>query len=97
MEDKKRKEIPREHRLELIGREHLTIQGVDHVANFDEHEIGVETSQGFLTLKGNDLHINHLSLEDGTLLVEGFIKGMIYSEEGGTRGKGKGLIERLLK
>ena len=35
---------------------------------------------GELTVKGNDLHINRLSLEMGELLVEGDIYALIYAD-----------------
>ena len=40
----------------------------------------METSEGMLTIKGNDLHINRLSVEKGDLEVEGRVDALLYSE-----------------
>ena len=53
------------HRLELIGREHLVISGVEDVERFDETGIVMSTSAGTLVVTGEDLHIGKLSLDGG--------------------------------
>ena len=40
------------HRLELIGREHLVISGVEDVERFDENGIVMATSAGTLVVTG---------------------------------------------
>ena len=68
------------HRLELIGREHLVISGVEDVERFDETGIVMSTSAGTLVVTGEDLHIGKLSLDGGELLVEGHIDGMNFED-----------------
>ena len=51
------------HRLELIGRERLTVSGVEDVERFDETGIIMSTSVGTLVITGEDLHIGKLSLD----------------------------------
>ena len=46
-----------EHRLELTGREQLTVSGVEDVDRFDETGIIMSTSAGILTITGEDLII----------------------------------------
>ncbi|MBQ1804307.1 MAG: YabP/YqfC family sporulation protein, partial [Oscillospiraceae bacterium] len=50
------------HRVELDGREKLTISGVEDVERFDEAEIVLSTSAGMLVISGEGLHIGKLSL-----------------------------------
>lgn len=88
------------HVLSIDGRKKLTLAGVQHVGSFDEQEITLDTNMGFLQLRGESMHITHLNLDDGSLVVEGYINGLEYVEgksAKGTRAKGKGLINRLLK
>ncbi len=59
------------HRLELIGRERLTVSGVEDVERFDETGIIMSTSVGTLVITGEDLHIGKLSLDGGELHVDG--------------------------
>lgn len=89
-----------QHTLEIMNREQVMIQGVLSVESFDTEEIILETDMGTLTLRGDDLHIKQLDLESGRFAVEGFVLGCNYStprQRAGRPGKGKGLLERLLR
>ena len=50
---------PAVHRVELDGRERLTILGVEDVERFDETGIVLSTSAGVLTVTGEDLHLGN--------------------------------------
>jgi len=54
-----------QHRFALNGRKELVMEGVQHVASFDESEITLETSLGTVILKGEGLHITQLNLDTG--------------------------------
>ena len=58
-------------RIELSGRESLTVSGVEDVDRFDETEIVMNTSLGVLVVTGDSLHIGKLSLDGGELHVDG--------------------------
>jgi sporulation protein YabP len=81
-----------QHRLELAGREHLTISGVEDVDRFDENGIVMSTTAGTLSITGEDLHIGKLSLDGGELHVDGRIDSVTYEDEGQGRG---GFFSRL--
>lgn len=81
-----------EHRLELVGRERLTISGVEDVGRFDETGIVMTTAVGTLVVTGEDLHIDKLSLDGGELHVDGHIDAVTYEEESQGRG---GFFSRL--
>ena len=80
------------HRLELIGREQLTVSGVEDVERFDETGLIMSTTQGTLVVTGEGLHIGKLSLDGGELHVEGRIDSMTYEDGPGERGS---LLRRL--
>lgn len=80
-----------EHRLEIVGRDRLTITGVEDVDRFDETSIVMNTAAGTLVVTGEDLHIGKLSLDGGELHVDGRIDAVTYEDEG-TRG---GFFSRL--
>lgn len=80
------------HRLELTGREHLTVSGVEDVERFDETGIVMSTSAGTLVVTGEDLHIGKLSLDGGELRVEGRVDSVSYEDDGTGRG---GFFSRL--
>ena len=74
------------HRLELEGRERLTVSGVEDVERFDETGIVMSTSVGTLVVTGEDLHIGKLSLEGGELHVDGRIDALTYEDAPEERG-----------
>ena len=74
------------HRLELDGRESLTVSGVEDVERFDETGIIMSTSVGTLVITGEDLHIGKLSLDGGELHVDGRIDSLTYEDQGPSRG-----------
>ena len=80
------------HRLEMDGRERLTVSGVEDVERFDEETIVMSTVAGTLVVTGEELHIGKLSLEGGELHVDGRIDSLTYEDQSYGRG---GLLRRL--
>ena len=80
------------HHLTLDGREKLTLSGVEHVERFDENEIVLHTSMGELTVTGENLHIDRLSLDGGEMAVSGTVTSLIYEEPDP---QGRGFFSRL--
>jgi sporulation protein YabP len=84
------------HQITVIDREEITIDGVTNLGSYDDQEIVLETDQGMLILKGEDLSVKQLNLEKGNIIIEGFLKSLEYDDTKGQK-KGKGFFERLLK
>jgi sporulation protein YabP len=80
------------HRLALDGRTRLTLTGVNDVERFDESEIIMSTTAGALMIRGEDLHIEKLSLDGGEIHITGKVNALSYEE---TRPSG-GFFSRLL-
>ena len=57
-------------RIELTGRERLTVTGVEDVERFAELSVVMHTAAGVLVVRGEGLHIGKLSLGGGALLVK---------------------------
>lgn len=87
----------RAHKLILNNRRTCNLTGVNYVLSFDEKEIILETEQGMLMIKGNDLHVNRLTLDKGEVDVDGRIDSFTYSEQSGVAGKGESFLSRLFK
>ena len=81
------------HHILLEGREQLTVSGVEEVESFDENTIVMSTVKGTLVVRGEDLHIEKLSLDGGDMKVEGSVDSLTYEDD--RRGSG-GLLSRLL-
>ena len=73
-------QMPVPHNVILEDRRRLTVSGVSDVDSFDEQTVIVFTQMGELTVKGEDLHINRLSLEIGELALEGDITALTYTD-----------------
>lgn len=67
--------------LVLENREKLTISGVIDVLSFDDQIVILETELGMLTIKGEDLRINKLSIDTQDVIIEGNINTLTYSDK----------------
>lgn len=65
----------------LENREKLTISGVLDVLSFDDVIVILETELGLLSIKGENLKINKLSIDTGEVIIEGDIINLGYSEK----------------
>ena len=65
----------------LENREKLSISGVLDVLSFDDQIVILETELGLLTVKGENLKINKLSIDTEEVIVEGDIFNLGYSEK----------------
>lgn len=86
-----------QHRLVIENREHTEVTGVIHVDSFDDEEVIMETELGLLAVRGENLHIKHLNLEQGEVTIDGYILEIAYADEKRSRGRGKNILERLFK
>ena len=66
--------------LILENRKRLSVSGVEEVDGFDDAYIRMRTSLGTLTVHGQGLRVENLSVETGELLVTGEIAELIYEE-----------------
>lgn len=66
--------------LILENREKLSVSGVNDVLSFDDQVVMVDTELGLLTVKGENLRINKLSLDTSEVIVEGNISSLSYSQ-----------------
>lgn len=80
------------HHILLENRNRLAVSGVEEVESFDDNQIVMATCQGELIIRGENLHIEQLSLDGGELRVEGTVDALTYEAP---REKG-GFFARLL-
>jgi len=87
----------RMHKISITNRRTCTVNGVNDVLSFDLREIVLETEQGMLMIRGNELHVNRLTLEKGEVDIEGRIDSMAYSEVTDFHKAGASILGRLFK
>ena len=71
------------------------ILAIAAVNGLDMNEIILETEQGMLMIKGNELHVTRLSLEKGEVDVEGRVDSLAYSDLPSSPGRKESFFGRL--
>ncbi|WP_144451697.1 sporulation protein YabP [Halalkalibacter nanhaiisediminis] len=85
-----------DHDITLKGRRQLDITGVKQVESFDNEEFLLETVMGFLSVRGQNLHMKNLNVEQGIVSIEGKVFDLVYLEQG-QQDKSKGFFGKLFK
>lgn len=82
----------------LENREKLNISGVKDVLSFDDKMVIVETELGLLTIKGDNIRINKLSLDSLDIAIDGTINSLNYSNGSDSGGKkNTSLLNKIFK
>ncbi|WP_448901992.1 sporulation protein YabP [Eubacterium sp.] len=89
--------ISKAHKLMMLNRKSMELTGVEDVISFDTKEVLLETTMGILTIKGEDLKVNRLSIEKGELEIEGTVDSMGYSEISSYKRKKESMLKRMFK
>ncbi len=95
MEEKQ--QILKGHRLNINARKTAAITGVNDVLSFDAGEVLLQTEQGILMIRGNELHVNRLTLEKGEIDIDGRIDSLTYSDSTAGGKSQESLFGRLFK
>ena len=82
--------------LILENRGKLSISGVLDVLSFDDQVVVLETELGLLTVKGENIRINKLSIDTSEVIVEGEISYLAYSEKDTQKDKSN-FISKIFK
>lgn len=82
--------------LILESREKLSVSGTIDVLSFDDQIVIIQTHLGLLTIKGDDLRINKLSIESEDVIIEGNIVSMAYSNKSFDK-KEAGFLNKIFK
>ena len=95
----KREEIKMEDsksNLLLENRKKLTLSGVVEVMSFDEEKIELTTKLGNLIIKGEDLKMNKLDVQNGDVIIAGSIASMVYNGKN-IKKNNESLLSKLFK
>lgn len=93
-EDNKNKIMNMPHNLILEERKKLSVSGVTDVDSFDEQTVVAYTVKGEITVRGWDLHVSKLNLEQGELTLEGEISSLVYTD---IKAKSTGFFSKILR
>ena len=82
------------HNIIMEDRKKLSVSGVTDIDSFDEQTIIAITDLGELTIRGWNLHITRLNLEQSELMVDGDISSLTYTD---VRPKAQGFFSKVLR
>ncbi len=85
-----------EHDVVMRGRRVLDITGVKQVESFDNEEFLLETTMGFLAIKGENLQMKNLDVESGNVSIKGKIFDLVYVDDPAGE-KTKGFFGKLFR
>ncbi len=89
--------IKHAHKVSMSNRSKLEMTGISDVVSFDLTKVLLESDYGVITIKGQNLHVNRLSVEKGELDIDGTIQAIEYSDKDNFSKKGESWFGKLLK
>ena len=84
------------HSVSLLERKTLVITGVKKIETFDKLHFILETTMGFMVIKGNDLELIKLDTLAGNVTIKGTIDSISYIVENKKK-EDDGIFNRLFK
>ena len=85
------------HGLSIIERKSIIITGVKKIENFDDEEFLMETTMGFLVIKGENLELIKLDTLQGNVSIKGIVKSFNYIEDIKGKNKENTFFNKLFK
>lgn len=95
MEDKKIINGSESHNVKMEGRKKLELTGISEVINFNEESIILETVMGGLIIKGSNMKVSALNVENGEMCIDGFISSLTYVSK--NSGKKENILKKMFK
>jgi sporulation protein YabP len=74
------------HKLILIDRRSLSIEGVSELVSFDENSVELNTVKGRLYITGKELNVGTLCVEKGSVDISGLVDSVEYLPESTSSG-----------
>lgn len=85
------------HSISLLERKTLVITGVKKIENFDDKHFLLETTMGFMVVKGEDLELIKLDTLSGNITIKGVVNSIDYVLENNKKNKEESILNRLFK
>ena len=85
------------HGISVSERKNIMITGVKKIESFDNQEFLLETTLGFLVIKGEELEIIKLDTYQGNVSIKGKVDGLNYLDTNNKKDKESNFINKLFK
>ena len=85
------------HNITINERKNIIISGVKKIDSFDNEEFLMETTMGYIIIKGSDLEMIKLDTYQGNVSIKGKINSLNYMESSSKKEKEDGIFSKLFK
>ena len=85
------------HGISIAERKNIIVTGVKKIESFDNEEFLMDTTLGFLTIKGSGLEIIKLDTYQGNVSIKGQVDSLNYTDNVVNKGKESSIIGKLFK
>ena len=85
------------HSVSINERKNLIITGVKKIDSFDNEEFLMDTSMGYLVVKGEELEIIKLDTYQGNVSIKGRVNSLTYMDHGKQEKKEEGVFSKLFR
>ena len=85
------------HSISLNERKNIMVTGVKKIESFDDHEFLMETSMGYLYIKGENLEIIKLDTFQGTVSIKGKLTSLNYMDDAKKKENEESVFAKLFK
>ena len=85
------------HSITLNERKNIIVTGVKKIESFDKEEFMMDTTLGFLIIKGSGLEIIKLDTYQGNVTIKGTVDSLSYVSKDMKKQKEESFISKLFK
>lgn len=85
------------HGINISERKSISITGVKKIESFDNEEFLMDTTMGYLVIKGEELEIIKLDTYQGNVNIKGRVNSICYLDNNKVKEKENSVFNRLFK
>ena len=85
------------HGISIAQRKNIIVTGVKKIESFDNEEFMMDTTLGFLVIKGSGLEIIKLDTYQGNVSIKGQVDSLSYMDKDMKKDKDNSFISKLFK
>lgn len=85
------------HTVTINERKNIVLTGVKKIENFDKEEFLMETTMGFVNIKGAELEIIKLDTYQGNVSIKGKINSLNYLDSLNKKNNEESFFSKLFK
>lgn len=85
------------HGISIAERKNILVTGVKKIDSFDNEEFLMDTTLGYLVIKGNELEIIKLDTYQGNVSIKGNVDSLAYVNKDMKKEKEESFLNKLFK